>query len=92
MDIMYEEQRSNAARAERTIFVKLINEPDSVIPADVTLAFQVTSRARLPPLLSPTPSSSSSSSLASPVCKDTTSLSWCVLACWPEGSRRGGWR
>ena len=40
MDIMYEEQRSNAARAERTIFVKLINEPDSVIQADVSLAFQ----------------------------------------------------
>ena len=56
MDITYEEQRSNAARAERTIFVKLINEPDSVIQADVSLAFQDTSRARLPPLLSPTPS------------------------------------
>ena len=40
MDIMYEEQRSNAARAERPIFVKLINEPDSVIQADVSLAFQ----------------------------------------------------
>ena len=49
MDIMYEEQRSNAARAERTIFVKLINEPDSVIQADVSLAFQQSKASSIVP-------------------------------------------
>jgi hypothetical protein len=66
VDIVYEGQSSNVARAERTSFVKVKTEADSIIEADEALALPDTSRARLPPLSSPTPPpSSSSSSLSS---------------------------
>ena len=59
VDIVYEGQSSNVARAERTSFVKVKTEADSIIEADEALALPDTSRARLPPLLSPTPPPSS---------------------------------
>ena len=54
VDIVYEGQSSNVARAERISFVKVKTEADSVVQADESLAFpDTTRRARLPPLSSP---------------------------------------
>jgi hypothetical protein len=65
VDVVYGGQSSNVVRAERTSFVKVKTEPDSVLEADEAPSLPDTSRARLPHLLSLTPPSSSSSSLSS---------------------------